>query len=167
MLCYSSILSAIEIYTYIFFLRFRRKFCDKISVTNVLILPFQSYLISVSLCTCVLFNLLIVVFIRLFDHHNILFFDTQLFCNKVSLYRQIVLTVFIVHLRALFLLHTCNFKNLNVLFPKKKISQISLRWNSDDFDDYYRHYINFLDFILYIIIIFEMSHFIVLKFCMF
>lgn len=106
-----------------FFLRFRRKFCDKISVTNVLILPFQSYLISVSLCTCVLFNLLIVVFIRLFDHHNILFFDTQLFCNKVSLYRQIVLTVFIVHLRALFLLHTCNFKNLNVLFPKKKKSQ--------------------------------------------
>lgn len=103
-----------------FFLRFRRKFCDKISVTNVLILPFQSYLISVSLCTCVLFNLLIVVFIRLFDHHNILFFDTQLFCNKVSLYRQIVLTVFIVHLRAFFLLHTCNFKNLNVLFPKKK-----------------------------------------------
>lgn len=96
-----------------FFLRFRRKFCDKISVTNVLLLPFQSYLISVSLCTCVLFNLLIVVFIRLFDHHNI-------FCNKVSLYRQIVLTVFIVHLRALFLLHTCNFKNLNVLFPKKK-----------------------------------------------
>lgn len=106
-----------------FFLRFRRKFCDKISVTNVLILPFQSYLISVSLCTCVLFNLLIVVFIRLFDHHNILFFDTQLFCNKVSLYRQIVLTVFIVHLRAFFLLHTCNFKNLNVLFQKKKKSQ--------------------------------------------
>lgn len=95
-----------------FFLRFRRKFCDKISVTNVLILPFQSYLISVSLCTCVLFNLLIVVFIRLFDHHSILFFDTQLFCNKVSLYRQIVLTLFIVHLRAFFLLHTCNFKNL-------------------------------------------------------
>lgn len=86
----------------------------------MLILPFQSYLISVSLCTCVLFNLLIVVFIRLFDHHNILFFDTQLFCNKVSLYRQIVLTLFIVHLRAFFLLHTCNFKNLNVLFPKKK-----------------------------------------------
>lgn len=130
--CYSSILSAIEIYTYMFFLRFRRKFCDKISVTNVLILPFQSYLISVSLCTCVLFNLLIVGFIRLFDHHNILFFDTQLFCNKVSLYRQIVLTVFIVHLRAFFLLHTCNFKNLNVLFPKKKnltnIPLMKLRW---------------------------------------
>lgn len=60
------------------------------------------------------------MFIRLFDHHNILFFDIQLFCNKVSLYRQIVLTLFIVHLRAFFLLHTCNFKNLNVLFPKKK-----------------------------------------------
>lgn len=119
MLCYSSILSAIEIYTYIFFLRFRRKFCDKISVTNVLILPFQSYFISVSLCICVLFNLLI---IRLFDHHNILFFDTQLFCNKVSLYRQIVLTVFIVHLRALFLLHTCNFKNFKCFISKKKKS---------------------------------------------
>lgn len=82
------------------------------------LLPFQYYLFSM----CVfLFNLLVVVFIRLLDYYNIICFSILYFVVTAFL---IIVRLCWLHLSCFFLLHPSNFKNLNVL--NKNLTNIPL-----------------------------------------